>query len=900
MSSSPATGFFSELSPEHAKLLIDSAISEQVAVSRGYRSTERKCELKELGFSQSQQRTPALIIPIWNTQGETVNYQIRPNRPRVQKRPDKADKPVKYESVQERRACLDIPNDANVRKALRSLVPLFITEGARKVDAMITLGLLTIGLLGVWGYRGSNELGGLTSISEWENINLKRLIYLVFDSDMRTSIHVVAALRRFKSFLEGRGAEVRIIWLRFADDGSKMGADDFIADRKKAGKSDDEVKQELLSLASDELPQIEGAGIDIPYKATERGLVWMKEIGGGLIAIQLTNFNARIVSETVEDDGQETKRLFTVEASLDGDLRRFEVPANQFTGSTMRWVVAELGVSAVVYPGKEEHTRCAIQLLSAGVQKCSVYTHTGWREIEGRWLYLHSGGAIGEQGAVPAINVRLNGELTRLALPEPPRGERLRRAIRASLNMREVAGRLITYPLHATVYRAVLGNCDYSVGLIGETGAGKTEVAALLQQHFGPTLDARHLPASWSSTGNALEAVAFAAKDALLVVDDFVPASSTGSDAQRQQRDADRLLRGQGNRSGRQRLWADGTLRSTKYPRGLVLSTGEDMPNGQSLRSRLLTLEVDKRDGANSVHWEKLTIAQSNASGGLYAEAMSGFLQFIAPRYGDVQKELRDLIGRLKELATQGDTHRRLPEIVANLTCGLIYFLRFAITSEAMSEQEAEEVLVEGWRAFGQAALAQSHHQNASEATGLFRKLLSAAIASGAAHVALDDGEPPILTCRNGPPLTPRTWGWREAGTANWQAQGKRVGWISKDTVELLLQPEAAFAVARRFGEDTNESLNITRVTLNKRLHERGLLVGTDKAREVLTVRKTVEGKRLDVLHVPLGFLGEISNDKNPDHPDRIETNRTDVRDSLVEFLKSVLKPLHVRETSSP
>jgi len=121
-------------------------------------------------------------------------------------------------------------------------------------------------------------------------------------------------------------------------------------------------------------------------------------------------------------------------------------------------------------------------------------------------------------------------------------------------------------------------------------------------------------------------------------------------------------------------MWADGTLRATKYPRGLVLSTGEDMPSGQSLRSRLLTLEVDKRNGSNSVDWAKLTIAQSNAARGLYAEAMAGFVQFIASQYEDVKRELKELIGELRGRATQGDVHRRLPEIIANLTCGLIYF----------------------------------------------------------------------------------------------------------------------------------------------------------------------------------------------------------------------------------
>ena len=36
-------------------------------------------------------------------------------------------------------------------------------------------------------------------------------------------------------------------------------------------------------------------------------------------------------------------------------------------------------------------------------------------------------------------------------------------------------------------------------------------------------LDARHLPASWAATPNALEGLAFLAKDAVLVVDDFNP-----------------------------------------------------------------------------------------------------------------------------------------------------------------------------------------------------------------------------------------------------------------------------------------------------------------------------------------------------------------------------------------
>ena len=53
--------------------------------------------------------------------------------------------------------------------------------------------------------------------------------------------------------------------------------------------------------------------------------------------------------------------------------------------------------------------------------------------------------------------------------------------------------------------------------LAGRTGTFKTTLAALCQQHFGADMDAGCLPANFASTANALESLAFAAKDALIV-----------------------------------------------------------------------------------------------------------------------------------------------------------------------------------------------------------------------------------------------------------------------------------------------------------------------------------------------------------------------------------------------
>src|SRR5208283_2541969 len=152
----------------------------------------------------------------------------------------------------------------------------------------------------------------------------------------------------------------------------------------------------------------------------------------------------------------------------------------------------------------------------------------------------------------------------------------------------ETAPEEVTWPLVAAIWRAPITGADFGVQIVGPTGSGKSELAALCQQHFGKELDSRHLPGSWSSTANALEAIGFLAKDTLLVVDDFIPQGSQ-SDVDRAHRDADRLFRGQGNNSGRSRCNRDGTPKEGKSPRGLIASTGEESPRGHSLNARILT-----------------------------------------------------------------------------------------------------------------------------------------------------------------------------------------------------------------------------------------------------------------------------------------------------------------------
>jgi len=104
---------------------------------------------------------------------------------------------------------------------------------------------------------------------------------------------------------------------------------------------------------------------------------------------------------------------------------------------------------------------------------------------------------------VPSVNVRLSGALSHYELRLPAGAEALAAAIKASLSLLELTSAAISFPLLAATYRAVLGDTDFALHLTGETGAFKSELAALHQQHFGAEMTRLNLPGAWSSTANA-------------------------------------------------------------------------------------------------------------------------------------------------------------------------------------------------------------------------------------------------------------------------------------------------------------------------------------------------------------------------------------------------------------
>ncbi|MGB9180631.1 MAG: DUF3854 domain-containing protein [Pyrinomonadaceae bacterium] len=206
-----------------------SGLTDDVIRAREYRTITDARELASLGFTLAQQITPGLWIPGFAPDGSNGFGSYCPDFPR-QRRSSKGelrDGCIKYETpkgtgirLDTSPLCLPLMGDPNV--------PLWITEGAKKCDALTSHGLCAISLNGVYGFKGKNQFGGITLLADFDHIALKgREVRLVFDSDVMVNPSVSHALERLTEHVQRKGAHVSHVYLPGGKD-TKVGVDDFL------------------------------------------------------------------------------------------------------------------------------------------------------------------------------------------------------------------------------------------------------------------------------------------------------------------------------------------------------------------------------------------------------------------------------------------------------------------------------------------------------------------------------------------------------------------------------------------------------------------------------------------------------------------------------------------------
>ena len=555
-----------------------------------------------------------------------------------------------------------------------------------------------------------------------------------------------------------------------------------------------------------------------PYEITKDGrTVFRKESKGGhsevAVTVDLANFHARVIEDTIRDDGVAQDRTLMIEARVDSKAKQLiPIPAAQF--ARLDWT-AQIRGGAVICAGSgvRDRLREAIERLSGRAKERMIYTHTGWREIAGEWVYLHGDGAIAADGIRRDIQAELPPSLADFKFSDPPEGAELRAALQASAAMLDIGDHAITLPLFAAIWRAAIGEVDFALFLVGETGSKKSSLAAVAQRHFGATFDRERLPASWASTANFLENLAFRTKDALLVIDDFRPA--THSFDREMQKEAERIFRAQGNRSGRGRMNADGTERPTRTPRGMILTTAEEFVWGSSLEARMVVLEVTR----DALSLEKLKAMHQVGAAGVLSAAMAGWVRWLAPRLLEVRTRI---LRRAADIAgDMAGTHARVALALGELQA----------TLEVWEEFSGIRVPALGHTFAGKAA-AQAADSGEQNSTAKFIDLLMSALSNGRAHVR---------TVNRVKPTTEAALGWTLNPQGAFVAQGITVLYVDETTGEWFLDLNSAYMVVQGMSNDGNRP-NISVRMLTRLLSEHGYLSRTELMHNNYHVRKMIDG----------------------------------------------------------
>ena len=193
------------LAPHHRALLEQgSAIDPAVIAERGYWTATSWPQLDGLLFRGTQKFPdcfPALVVPQHDPSGEYTYSVIRYDRPPVRKN----GRVMKYLQPAAVGLRLDVP-----RRCVEGLRdpgrPLWWTEGARKADALASVGLVAVNTPGVDGWRSPSAIPDLYGIP------LKgRDVVLAYDSDALTNPNVRRALESLAAWMKQKGAVISVL-----------------------------------------------------------------------------------------------------------------------------------------------------------------------------------------------------------------------------------------------------------------------------------------------------------------------------------------------------------------------------------------------------------------------------------------------------------------------------------------------------------------------------------------------------------------------------------------------------------------------------------------------------------------------------------------------------------------
>lgn len=369
----------------------------------------------------------------------------------------------------------------------------------------------------------------------------------------------------------------------------------------------------------------------------------------------------------------------------------------------------KFGAACRIFPirGAKSWYSEAMQIQCENAPCTTLYKHTGYAIVDGERVFLNGGYSVTANGLTDKYSVQMDGKLGRYGFSNEKHSSRYNTLL---VDLPKVAPKSLIYTALAysflTPLNAMLQEIGYEprfiLYFIGRTGSRKSTLANLFLSFFGTFRETESAPISFKDTINAAEQAMGVLNSTLTLLDDRIPSINKIINDQ-QERMEQSVLRAVGDRAGKARMFANGSLRPVFRPVCNLIITAEQAYSnvGESAIARSVSCELKPGD----VDLSALTVVQQKANE--LNECMSEYIQYVLANWDTIAGKIKPMFLSLRDKAQTGG-HGRLAVAVAHLQIGMTIMCDWLKSANAITEEQSNQLEEQAWEIF----IALSAEQN--------------------------------------------------------------------------------------------------------------------------------------------------------------------------------------------
>ena len=474
------------------------------------------------------------------------------------------------------------------------------------------------------------------------------------------------------------------------------------------------------------------------YEFSNRGLVKKIVKKDVLEDKVISNFIAIPTKFITYNDGNETRTDVTLKTILNTGEELPKITLNIKDFESLNWIAnGTWNFEPRISPNgnNKEYFKDASKILSKLSTKEIIYSHMGFRKINGKLHYLYHGGVIGENKDIK-VDLSESGLEQYKCIEDQLDSKQIKECVETSLSLLNVGKETIMVPLLGTIFLAPLQEIfreieianGFVTWILGESGTQKSTLAALMLSHFG-NFERDTIPCGFKDTVNSLEKQAFIVKDSVLLIDDYYPSQSL-QESRKMEAVAESIFGMAGDKQGRSRMKQNGKdIRKSYSSRGILMATGENFPNfAESRVARSVIVEIEKGD----LRLDILSYLQGNKD--KLNICMREYIKWIIVNYDKIRERIKINFHRYREKFNRDFSHARIPENMASLYIGCEMFFEFARANGVIDTTVMTEWKLICFNSLLKLANKQSIRTSDSKPDKMFFYAIQELLASGEAY----------------------------------------------------------------------------------------------------------------------------------------------------------------------